>query len=301
MNPSLRERILGSLLGGALGDAWGTLYEGQKGPVQFVVPDRPFVSDDTQLTFATCESIINLGAVDPAHLAAHFLRWFTAGRVRGIGASTLKAFRDLQVGTHWALAGAKGEFAAGNGAAMRIAPLAFLLDPDVREDRAIIRDVCHITHRNDEAYVGALAVILAIRAVLSGEWSERRSFLQAVIEKLPDSAVRDRMEQLLPLQISASEVAVRFGASGYVVDTVPLALYCAQNIVAQPFESILALAISCGGDTDTTASIAGQVAGTVVGVTSINPELVQRIEDSEEITAIANQFADFACGASQRF
>jgi ADP-ribosyl-[dinitrogen reductase] hydrolase len=163
------------------------------------------------------------------NLASHFLRWFLAGRIRGIGSSTLKAMRDLAVGTHWALAGANGEFAAGNGAAMRIAPLAFLLDPKSPDDRILIRDVCRITHHNDEAYVGALAIMLAIHAVLAGEWSQDRSFLATAVGHLPDSAVRDRIEELLLLQLPASEMSRRFGATGHVVDSIPLALYCAQS------------------------------------------------------------------------
>src|SRR5260370_495332 len=142
------------------------------GPVAFEIPSRPVLSDDTQLTLATCQSIIECGRVDPENLASHFLRWYLAGRIRGMGSSALKAMRDLAVGTHWALAGARGEFAAGNGAAMRIAPLAFLLNPSDAGDRTVIRDVCRITHHNDEAYAGALAVMLAIRSVLSGAWSQ---------------------------------------------------------------------------------------------------------------------------------
>ena len=113
-----KNRVLGCLFGGALGDAWGGPYEGVADLVVFEVPLRPALSDDTQLTLATCQSIIDSGGVYPENLASQFSRWFLAGRVRGVGSSTLKAMRDLAVGTHWALAGARGEFAAGNGAAM---------------------------------------------------------------------------------------------------------------------------------------------------------------------------------------
>ena len=76
---------------------------------------------------------------------------------------------------------------------MRIAPLAFILDPADPQDRRKIRDVCRITHHNDEAYIGALAVVLAIRSVITGNWSQQRSFLADVVSSLPDSAVRDRI------------------------------------------------------------------------------------------------------------
>src|SRR5260370_24784816 len=115
---SRRDRILGSLLGGALGDAWGGPWEGKTGPVPFEMQQRASLSDDTQLTLATCESIIEHKRVDPEHLAPRFAEWFRRGRITGIGSSTLKALRDLAGGVHWALAGSRGEYSAGNGAAM---------------------------------------------------------------------------------------------------------------------------------------------------------------------------------------
>lgn len=293
MQTSLKDRVSGSLLAGALGDAWGVPFEGCTGPAHFSIPECPIFSDDTQLTVATCESVLDCGYVDPANIATRFLKWFLAGRIRGIGASTLKAMRDLAAGTHWAVAGAHGEYAAGNGAAMRVAPLAFLLDPHNSRERALIRDVCWITHRNDEAYSGALAIVLAIRSVLKGTWSEIHSFLDVVVDDLPDSAVRDRVAQLIPLKITPSEVAARFGASGYVVDTVPLALYCAQLVASRPLVDVLQEAIEMGGDTDTIASIAGQVAGTVVGRDEASREYFLQIGDTEGVTSVVEKFAEF--------
>lgn len=142
-----------------------------------------------------------------------------------------------------------------------------------------------------------LRPILAIRVVLFGGWSQQEGFLQNVVKKLPDSSVRDRIEQLLPPSIPETDVAEMFGASGYVVDTVPLALYCAQNIASRSLESVLSSAIACGGDTDTIASIAGQVTGAFVGATAIDREQIARIEGSEEIVLIANRFANFVCRA----
>ncbi len=176
---------------------------------------------------------------------------------------------------------------------MRIAPLAFLLNPTESEDRVLIRDVCRITHHNDEAYVGALAIVLAIRAVLSGEWSPNRSFLAVAANRLPDSAVRDRIQALLPLRLSAIEVARSFGATGHVVDTVPLALYCAQSIADDPLPVVLTHTISVGGDTDTIASIAGQLAGSVVGSNEELSGHVSRIEGSADLLPIAGIFSQF--------
>jgi ADP-ribosyl-[dinitrogen reductase] hydrolase len=79
------EAIAGAILGGAIGDALGGIAE--RGVLTF--------SDDTQLTVATCEAILAAQKASPQAIAAQMLAWFLAGRVSGIGSSTLKAMRDF--------------------------------------------------------------------------------------------------------------------------------------------------------------------------------------------------------------
>ena len=288
----LSDRARGCILGGAVGDAMGAPFEGQQGPLRFVPHDNWAISDDTQLTLATCESIIEVGEVSPEHIASRFVQWHRASRITGMGSSTLKALRDLDAGLHWALAGAKGEMSAGNGAAMRIAPLAFHLDPRVDQDRQIVRDVCRITHQNEEAYVGALVIAMAIRAFAFGQASPMDLF-DVVLSYLPDSRVRDRILAFgaLPGDLTVAEVAGEFGSSGYVVDSVPLALYAVRSIDRVPFEEVVRNAIEAGGDTDTIASMTGQIAGTWLGVSQISRELIDKLPDATYIGHVADQFA----------
>jgi ADP-ribosylglycohydrolase len=164
----------------------------------------------------------------------------------------------------------------------------------------VIRDVCRITHHNDEAYIGALAVVISIRSILAGDWALDRTFLATVAESIPDSAVRDRAMELRSLKVSPIEVASRFGSSGWVVDTVPLALYCAQFVVEQPLEAVIAQAIEVGGDTDTIASITGQVAGTAAGVVSDYERHFSTITEGDEAIRIAQRFADFVCELEEK-
>jgi ADP-ribosylglycohydrolase len=110
---------------------------GKPGQVAFEIPSRSSISDETQLTLVTCESIIESGSVHAERVASHFATWFKEGRISGAGSSTLTAMRDLTAGVHRALAGSRGEYSAGNGAAMRIAPLAFLTDPANPADRVL--------------------------------------------------------------------------------------------------------------------------------------------------------------------
>ena len=183
--------------------------------------------------------------------------------------------------------------AAGNGAAMRAAPLAFFLAVEDAGDRRLLRDVCRITHKNEEAYAGALAVVAAIRIVASGAWDWASSLIGVVAEMLPDSNVRDRLGELGALPANESLVAVgrRFGCSGYVIESVPFALYGIQRLASDGFGSMLDQIISAGGDTDTNASIAGQVAGAWLGIQGIPAALIERTPDSTLILATARQVA----------
>ncbi len=289
---ALSDRARGCIFGGAIGDAMGGPFEGQPGPLRYQAHKDWSISDDSQLTLATCEAIIEIGEVSPEHIADRFVQWFRARRITGMGSSTLKALRDLDARLHWALAGAKGEMSAGSGAAMRIAPLAFHLDPKLPQDRQIIRDVCRITHHNEEAYVGALVIVIAIRS-LAFRQATPSDLFQTVLYDLPDSRVRDRILALSALRgdQSVAELGGEFGASGYVVDSVPLALYAAGLIERLPLDEVLRNAIEAGGDTDTIASMIGQIAGAWLGVSQISSDLIELLPDSAYIDRVATEFA----------
>lgn len=277
-----------------MGDALGGPYEGRKPPVRISHDSQWRLSDDTQLTLATCEAIIASGGhLDPEVVASRFASWHRQRRVTGMGASTYKALTELAAGGHWALSGAKGERAAGNGAAMRIAPAAFLLDPSVECDRRMIRDLCRITHRHEEAYVGALAVVVALRAVIEHTWKGGDDLLEIVISALPDSKIRDRMKELGRYGVNRplEEIAILFGTSGYVVESVPLALYGAQQIGRLGFKGVLKELISAGGDTDTNASIAGQVSGAYLGKGALPSEMLEKLPENNLVKLIAGKFA----------
>lgn len=291
-----RDAIEACLLAGAIGDALGASREG--GAAGAAACDRSAlpISDDTQLTLSTCAAILATGGVDPEAIAARFAADYRAGIYTGLGASTLKALRDLVLGAHWSQSGRRGEFAAGNGAAMRIAPLAFCLDPGVPSDRTAIYDVCRITHHHDEAYAGALAIVLALRHVLAAPERLERELLAVVSVELPDCRVRDAIRALASLAIDAplAIAARRCGTSGFVAESVPLALYAAQRAPRMDLGVLLREVIALGGDTDTNAAFVGQIAGAALGSRAVPDEDRLRLAKHAEIGAAARAFAIYA-------
>jgi ADP-ribosylglycohydrolase len=279
-----KDQIIGCIIGGAIGDFIGSPVEGRNPPFEVFVPEKSSISDDTQLTLATCEAIIKSKKPKPEAIAKSFAEWYSARRITGIGSSTLKALRDLSFGAHWGISGASGEMSAGNGAAMRIAPLSFCIDPLSSQGRLLIRDISSITHRNDEAIAGALAVAIAIS-------NPTYDFLPLIIENIWDSNTRDRIIEFSSSDEDLVSLSDKYGSSGYVADTVPLALLGAQRSKGRGFKESLFQVISCGGDTDTIGSITGQIIGSKIGYSNIPDELKSVSFGKENVLQIATDFA----------
>ncbi|SFO55283.1 ADP-ribosylglycohydrolase [Chitinophaga sp. YR627] len=281
---SIGDRFEACIIGGAIGDAWGSSYENYVSPIQpktfYLHPVKEPVriwslTDDTQLTLASCEALAENPHCRPDALSTYFVKYYHQQRLSGIGASTLKAIRELEAGGHWSQVGRSGDYAAGNGAAMRIAPFAFF-ENYTRDD---IREISRITHRNDEAYAGALAVVLAIRAILNGSWTGTQNLLDIIIQQLPDTNVRDRMIQIDQYSgnLTIQDIA-RLGVNGYVVNSVPFAIFAASHSMEIGINSMFTAIINAGGDTDTNAAIAGQIAGALVGLNGIPSVLRKQLQ-----------------------
>lgn len=287
MDTNVLEKFKGCILGGAIGDAWGSsfenLVEGNDSKT-FYLGNKPEVkhnwqfTDDTILNLATCE-VLKTGNCTPELLGNKFIEYYNRNEIVGIGASTLKSISDLKAGFHWTQAGRKGEFGAGNGSAMRIAPFAFY-EKYTRDD---IRNFSKLTHNNDEAYVGALSIFLILRQIINNETFDHKQILNDLIIELPDTNVRDRIIQLNEnyLERNISDIAM-LGNSGYVVNSIPFSIFSAFKLEELGFEKIISEVINCGGDTDTNASIAGQIMGTILGYKKLPENLISKLEKTNK-------------------
>ena len=280
------ERFKGCILCGAIGDAYGSSFEG----IDHSNDEDTFylfkqetesqlkwtITDDTQMTLATCDAIIENKELTTNVFAQKYLDYFRQRKISGIGASTLKALQELDAGGHWSIVGRKGEFAAGNGAAMRIAPVAFINN----FTRKQVREISTITHNNDEAYVGALTVWLAIKLILDNRWTGKEDLITLLISQIPDTKLRDRLTAVK--KISRIKDVGELGHSGYVVDSVPLAIAAANKVNDIGIEEMFIQLIEIGGDTDTNCSIAGQIAGALVGSKEIPLDLINNLKKLDE-------------------
>lgn len=295
--PGITSRFTGSLLAAAAGDCLGAAYEGYSGTdLAEAYYDGRFEpgsmtmgewTDDTSMLVATAKSIAETGQVDGEDLARRYLAWFETGG-RGIGRATYHAMKRLQTGTNWREAGEKGEYAAGNGVAMRIAPIGLYHVRDPANLRDDVRNCAVITHRNEEAIAGAYAVAYAVARAAAGSFDPETIILE-ILDWLEPSRVADGLSECARL-LEAAEPPLtalpELGLGGAAFETVPSAFYCFLRS-PDDLQETLVSSIVAGGDTDTRAAIAGGMTGTYNGREAIPVRWLQELPLGDGIQGVA--------------
>ena len=91
------ERFYASIIAGAIGDAWGSSYENQQPPADPKTfywggrkePVREWsLTDDTQLTLASCEALLDSRPFSPEILSTYFVKYYQQNRLNGVGLCT---------------------------------------------------------------------------------------------------------------------------------------------------------------------------------------------------------------------
>ncbi len=291
---ALAKAVAGCLWGTAVGDALGLPCEGlTPGRIRALfggVPDshrlvigRGMISDDTEHTLLVYTALAESagdGEAFTRHLSRGLRRWVLA-LPAGVGLATLRAGLRLAVGVP---ASRSGVYSAGNGPAMRSALIgvACAWDADGTRLRDRISRSSRLTHTDPRAEYGARAVAICAASFARGE-TGTGVVSDAIQDALPepDTAellclLHDVRESVSRGEITTAFAAARYprGVSGYVLQTVPVAIHAALSHPAD-FRKAVSTAIACGGDTDTVAAITGGIVGASVGVAGI-PEALRR-------------------------
>jgi poly(ADP-ribose) glycohydrolase ARH3 len=171
------EKVAGSLLGLFCGDALGMPYETQPPeaiPARLEMEEarlgRGTYTDDTQMAIAVCESLVRCGRVDARDLAATIADAFDPDRGYGPGTTTVVRLWGEGVPLEEAaLRLFDGEGSAGNGAAMRVAPVGLLFARDPERCAEEARRSARLTHAHPLGIDGAAAVAAAVGAAFRGD------------------------------------------------------------------------------------------------------------------------------------
>lgn len=240
-------------------------------------------SDDSSMTLATVESIGRLGKIDPIDIMDNFVMWlehaaFTPhDEVFDVGGATRRAISRYNNGTPIFHCGGKSRMDNGNGALMRILPLAFVECSDQQ-----IADVASLTHAHPIALNACIIYITIAKSLLQSVPLYAAIWAAAFCTRLSEY---DRLKELENL--SRDEIK----SSGYVVDTLEAALWCLLN--SSNYKDCVLLAVNLGGDTDTVAAVAGGLAGILYGCggdSGVPDEWIAQVARKDWIKGLCDEF-----------
>ena len=247
-------------------------------------------TDDTMMARALGQSLVAHRTYAPADAAKRYLEWYKDPQERrGMGKTTERSLSKLAHGIPWTQTGDPDSL--GNGAAMRMAPMGLMFRDNIQGCAEMAKIDARITHTHPEAVTGAIAVAVGVCAIAQG-----RATPFNVIEKVLgflhyDSLVTQKLKQVQVYITDNHDGPIHFkvvdmGVSANVVDTVPAAFlaFAGTESYAQAVEA----AIRAGGDTDTTAAIAGALAGTYYGIEQVAP-FTENLEAANELRALERQ------------
>jgi poly(ADP-ribose) glycohydrolase ARH3 len=280
-----RERAEGALLGTFVGDALGMPFEGA---ARAAIPDRVEMvearlgrgtyTDDTQMMIALAESLVEDDRVVEDHLARAFQEAYDPER--GYGGGTRRVLALWAAGTPVRTAAGQafgGQGSRGNGAAMRIAPVAVRFREDPARLRAEAVRSAQVTHAHPVGIDAAVVQAAAVGAALRDDDILGVARGAAVTDEM--RIALDEVSALLSSTPELDEPHARPRCSSDARESVCAAIFSA--LAHSSFEQGVGFAVRLGGDTDTVAAMTGAIAGARDGVRAIPARWLEALEDGD--------------------
>jgi ADP-ribosyl-[dinitrogen reductase] hydrolase len=299
----MRDRIEGALWGLLIGDALGVPYEFHSPesippfdqieltpPPGFSrahdgVPPGTW-SDDGAQALCLLASLLQRGELDIEDLMRRFTNWYELGymavdhRVFDVGVQTAAALRAFRSGVPAAVAGGRSEWDNGNGSLMRVLPLALW---HVGSDEQLVRDARQqsiVTHGHVRAELCCALYCLWARRIMEDHREPWRAAVDALRSLLTPGEAAELDQHIRPHDPPHGR------GTGYVVDS----LHSARQVLeAGSYEHVVRAAIRLGNDTDTTAAIAGGIAGLRDGIGAIPPRWQEALRGRELVEPLLEQ------------
>jgi ADP-ribosyl-[dinitrogen reductase] hydrolase len=294
---------LGGLIGHLVGDALGVPFEfhaSERLPKQSEIEMQPPLgfhrshegvapgtwSDDGAQTLCLLASLLEQDKLSLVDFADKLLRWCDQGYmavdadVFDIGMQTEDALDKLRDGVSPHESGGSDERENGNGSLMRVLPLALWHSGT---DETLVADA-HLqslpTHAHPRSQVACAYFCLVARGYLyklTDPWSSADHRLEAVYAGW--SGPRERTTFLMELNVLRNFPKTdEPRGTGYVIDTI----WSARRALEETsFEDVVRTAILFGNDTDTTAAVAGGLAGIRFGLSGIPRRWLEQVRGFE--------------------
>ena len=246
------------------GDIFGSRFEfNNNTPMDCLFLDKSVYTDDTVLTIATADVILNGGDYSKT-----YLEYAESYPNRGYGGSFAKWIKT---------GGGEPYNSYGNGSAMRIAPVGWAYD-DINDTAREAKKSADATHNHIEGEKGAVAIAAAI-------WLARNKYTKEEIKSVLEKA---------PLNYDLSKKCDEFERKFDVTcqGTIPRCM--AMFLETNGFEEAMTAGWKMGGDVDTNCCIVGSICDAYYGLPS--KEITQAVYER-----IPKQFADIVTSFTKKY
>lgn len=216
------------------------------------------VTDDTEMSLALGRALLSAGRWDRTGIADNFVTWMR-GKPVDIGSTCRRGIRDYMIKGQ--LETPPNDWDAGNGAAMRMAPVALFTFGDPPQLARCAIEQAHLTHNHPLSDAACVAVAGMVQAALGGA---DRFALHEITRELVRDYPSFRFNNY------------RGNATSYVVDTLQTVFHYLFSTAT--FEECLIGVVNQGGDADTTGAIAGMIAGAFYGYEAIPSRWVKKLQ-----------------------
>ncbi|MBD3226306.1 MAG: hypothetical protein GF313_16375 [Caldithrix sp.] len=289
-------KAIGILLGTAVGDILGAPVEGysrdqligQFGELNDFLPSgRGYgnYTDDTEMTLALAESIVDQNGVDARDCALKYARFYSPWR--GYGAGTHKVLHALRQGEDYTKTGrlvfSDGSF--GNGGAMRIAPVGYIHRNSKRtEMRRAVTDALLCTHVHPIGIDGAViqARMIGILANLKGAGDVDPVEICATLRKEAADKIIvqkiDIIEKLIIRRDPDDAAILNLGNGINASEAVSCSIFATLKYFEDP-ENAVIKSVMLGGDTDTIGAMCGAHMGALYGFDWLPDRWLNNIEN----------------------
>ena len=268
INDRARAAFIGMAVGDALGATvefmttteiaakYGTFKEIIGGGWLRLKPGQ--VTDDTEMALCIAHAIVTSQTWSLEAVAGNFSAWLKSRPV-DCGDTCRKGIRAFML--HGQLESPPNEWDAGNGAAMRLLPVALYSLPDEELLKKYVIEQAHITHNNPVSDAACLCLGQLLHMALCGaEKGRMRRHIDGLVARFPTFAFEP----------------YRGLATGYVVDT--MQTVCHWFFRGRSFEECLVGTVNQGADADTTGAICGMLAGAYYGMEGIPKRWIKKLD-----------------------
>lgn len=291
----LRSKILGSMLGGITGDAFGSPFEFKPRDSYVASPNMEYntnfnlpagsFTDDSSMMLCLAKSLTEKG-FDPVDQMQKYSWWRVSGYMsvdpsRGcfdIGRCTSMSISDYLYDQRLNVTpkdyyGNKGEYFSGNGGIMRISPAILYASDQYEKCIQNAVNSSRVTHASPECLQAAALMAHIMFNFLKGKPIDSMNLSDEDIQGLniKSPAIRD-----IASGTYRKKKRDEIQSSGYVVHSLEAALWALS--MTKSFEEGMMICANLGNDVDTICCIYGQIAGVFYGYEAIPKRWVDGLQ-----------------------